>query len=124
MLLVVFRIFLMHFFLMPLMYLSLVLLPSDSSFLLPFPFFKNSDVSGEAQLRVDVPDSITTWVMEAVGLSERGLGLARQTELKTFKPFFIEFTLPYHIIRGEQAKIPLTVHNYLPMCLEVRLLIV
>ncbi|XP_058019201.1 C3 and PZP-like alpha-2-macroglobulin domain-containing protein 8 isoform X1 [Ahaetulla prasina] len=81
--------------------------------------FNVSDVSGEAQLRVDVPDSITTWVMEAVGLSERGLGLARQTELKTFKPFFIEFTLPYHIIRGEQAKIPLTVHNYLPMCLEV-----
>ncbi|XP_039194420.1 C3 and PZP-like alpha-2-macroglobulin domain-containing protein 8 isoform X3 [Crotalus tigris] len=81
--------------------------------------FNVSDVSGEAQLRVEVPDSITTWVMEAVGLSERGLGLARQTELKTFKPFFIEFTLPYHIIRGEQAKIPLTVHNYLPMCLEV-----
>ncbi|KAG8126756.1 putative C3 and PZP-like alpha-2-macroglobulin domain-containing protein [Naja naja] len=72
--------------------------------------FNVSDVSGEAQLRVDVPDSITTWVMEAVGLSERGLGLARQAELKTFKPFFIEFTLPYHIIRGEQAKIPLTVH--------------
>ncbi|KAL7992852.1 hypothetical protein Chor_017108 [Crotalus horridus] len=72
--------------------------------------FNVSDVSGEAQLRVEVPDSITTWVMEAVGLSERGLGLARQTELKTFKPFFIEFTLPYHIIRGEQAKIPLTVH--------------
>ncbi|XP_063146713.1 C3 and PZP-like alpha-2-macroglobulin domain-containing protein 8 [Candoia aspera] len=81
--------------------------------------FNVSDVSGEAQLRVEVPDSITTWVMEAVGLSERGLGLARQTELRTFKPFFIEFTLPYHIIRGEQAKIPLTVHNYLPMCLEV-----
>ncbi|XP_063003438.1 C3 and PZP-like alpha-2-macroglobulin domain-containing protein 8 [Elgaria multicarinata webbii] len=79
-----------------------------------------SDVSGEAQLRVDVPDSITTWLAEAVGVSEeRGLGLARRAELRTFKPFFIEFTLPYRVIRGEQTKIPLTVHNYLPVCLEV-----
>ncbi|EMP24064.1 C3 and PZP-like alpha-2-macroglobulin domain-containing protein 8 [Chelonia mydas] len=79
-----------------------------------------SDVSGEAQLDVEVPDSITTWITEAVGLSEKkGLGLAKQTELKTFKPFFIDFTLPYHVIRGEQTKIPLTVYNYLAICIEV-----
>ncbi|XP_053855290.1 C3 and PZP-like alpha-2-macroglobulin domain-containing protein 8 isoform X4 [Vidua macroura] len=76
--------------------------------------------SGEAQLQVEVPDSITTWITEAVALSEeQGLGIASQTELKTFKPFFIDFTLPYHVIRGEQTKIPLTVYNYLPLCAEV-----
>lgn len=69
---------------------------------------------------MEVPDSITTWITEAVGLSEeQGLGIATQTELKTFKPFFIEFTLPYHVIRGEQTKIPLTVYNYLAVCVEV-----
>ncbi|KAJ7398113.1 C3 and PZP-like alpha-2-macroglobulin domain-containing protein 8 [Pitangus sulphuratus] len=79
-----------------------------------------SDTSGEAQLSVEVPDSITTWITEAVALSEeKGLGIARQTELKTFKPFFIDFTLPYHVIRGEQTKIPLTVYNYLAVCVEV-----
>ncbi|XP_074834082.1 C3 and PZP-like alpha-2-macroglobulin domain-containing protein 8 isoform X2 [Carettochelys insculpta] len=79
-----------------------------------------SDVSGEAQLHVEVPDSITTWITEAVGLSDqKGLGLAKQTELKTFKPFFIDFTLPYHVIRGEQTKIPLTIYNYLAVCIEV-----
>lgn len=55
-----------------------------------------------------------------MALSEdKGLGIARQTELKTFKPFFIDFTLPYHVIRGEQTKIPLTVYNYLAVCAEV-----
>lgn len=69
---------------------------------------------------MEVPDSITTWITEAVGLSEeKGLGIAKQTELKTFKPFFIDFTLPYHVIRGEQTKIPLTVYNYLAVCVEV-----
>lgn len=79
-----------------------------------------SNSSGEAQLQLEVPDSITTWITEAVALSEdKGLGIARQTELKTFKPFFIDFTLPYHVIRGEQTKIPLTVYNYLAVCAEV-----
>lgn len=82
-------------------------------------------MSGEAQLQVEVPDSITTWITEAVGLSEeKGLGIARQTELKTFKPFFIDFTLPYHVIRGEQTKIPLTVYNYLAVCVEVTALFI
>lgn len=67
-----------------------------------------------------MPDSITTWVTEAVSLSEeKGLGLARRSELRTFKNFFVDFTLPYSLIRGEQTKVPLTVYNYLPTCSEV-----
>ncbi|TDH08472.1 hypothetical protein EPR50_G00098170 [Perca flavescens] len=79
-----------------------------------------SSETGEAELRLDVPDSITTWVTEAIGLSEeKGLGLAKRVELRTFKPFFVDFTLPYSLIRGEQTKVPLTVYNYLPTCSEV-----
>ncbi|XP_039622768.1 C3 and PZP-like alpha-2-macroglobulin domain-containing protein 8 isoform X2 [Polypterus senegalus] len=79
-----------------------------------------SEASGEVKLQLQVPDSITTWVTEAIGLSEgKGLGIAKQTELKTFKEFFVEFTLPYGMVRGEQTKIPLTVYNYLPVCAEV-----
>lgn len=80
----------------------------------------HSSETGQAELRLDVPDSITTWVTEAVGLSEeKGLGLAKRAELRTFKPFFVDFTLPYSLIRGEQTKVPLTVYNYLPTCAEV-----
>ncbi|KAL6107852.1 cpamd8 [Pungitius sinensis] len=79
-----------------------------------------SSETGEAELRLDAPDSITTWVTEAVGMSEeKGLGLAKKAELRTFKPFFVDFTLPYSLIRGEQIKVPLTVYNYLPTCSEV-----
>lgn len=80
----------------------------------------HSSETGQAELRLDVPDSITTWVTEAVGLSEgKGLGLAKRAELRTFKPFFVDFSLPYSLIRGEQTKVPLTVYNYLPTCAEV-----
>ncbi|XP_015826901.3 C3 and PZP-like alpha-2-macroglobulin domain-containing protein 8 isoform X1 [Nothobranchius furzeri] len=79
-----------------------------------------SSETGEAELQLDVPDSITSWVTEAISLSEEtGLGLAERTELRTFKPFFVDFTLPYSLVRGEQTKVPLTVYNYLPTCSEV-----
>ncbi|VCX41701.1 unnamed protein product, partial [Gulo gulo] len=79
-----------------------------------------SDPSGEETLSVQVPDSITSWVGEAVGLSEAwGLGVASPALLKTFKPFFVDFTLPPHVVRGEQAKIPLSVYNYMGTCAEV-----
>ncbi|XP_062412466.1 C3 and PZP-like alpha-2-macroglobulin domain-containing protein 8 isoform X2 [Sardina pilchardus] len=81
-----------------------------------------SDVTGEAELQLVVPDSITTWVTEAIGLSEeKGLGMAPRAELRTFKAFFVDFTLPYNVIRGEQTKVPLTVYNYLPTCAEVHI---
>lgn len=69
---------------------------------------------------MQVPDSITSWVAEAVGLSTTwGLGIAEPTLLKTFKPFFVDFTLPPHVVRGEQAKIPLSIYNYMGICAEV-----
>ncbi|KAG9486395.1 hypothetical protein GDO78_006660 [Eleutherodactylus coqui] len=80
------------------------------------------NITGEGELRVEVPDSITTWISEVIGVSaETGLGVAKAAHLKTFKPFFIDFTLPYHVIRGEQVKIPLTVYNYLPISVEVHI---
>ncbi|XP_054395865.2 C3 and PZP-like alpha-2-macroglobulin domain-containing protein 8 isoform X6 [Pongo abelii] len=79
-----------------------------------------SDPSGEETLSVKVPDSITSWVGEAVALSSsQGLGIAEPSLLKTFKPFFVDFTLPPLIIRGEQVKIPLNVYNYMGTCAEV-----
>lgn len=83
------------------------------------PSFR-SDPSGEETLSVQVPDSITSWVGEAVGLSpRRGLGIAEPTLLKTFKPFFVDFMLPPYVVRGEQAKTPLSIYNYLDTCAEV-----
>lgn len=69
---------------------------------------------------MQVPDSITSWVGEAVGLSpSRGLGIARPSLLRSFKPFFMDFTLPPLVIRGQQVKIPFSTYNYMDSCAEV-----
>jgi CD109 antigen len=69
--------------------------------------------SGQASFQVEVPDSITTWMLSAVAVSkEKGLGMA-QDELKAFQPFFLTIDLPYSAIRGEEFPIRVAIYNYL-----------
>ncbi|MGB2855172.1 MAG: alpha-2-macroglobulin family protein, partial [Dehalococcoidia bacterium] len=68
---------------------------------------------GEASLEVEVPDTITTWVLRAVAISkDKGLGVA-ETQLVAFQPFFIKVDLPYSAIRGEEFPVSVAVYNYL-----------
>ncbi|XP_076146152.1 alpha-2-macroglobulin-like protein 1 [Alosa pseudoharengus] len=75
--------------------------------------------SGETQVPLTVPDTITTWEMEAFCLSPQGFGLAPPVQLTVFQPFFLELSLPYSIIRGETFELKATVFNYLPQCIMV-----
>ncbi|XP_036453897.1 alpha-2-macroglobulin-like isoform X2 [Colossoma macropomum] len=76
--------------------------------------------SGSAQVPVTVPDTITTWETEAFCLSSRGLGVAPPAQLRVFQPFFLELSLPYSIIRGEEFELKATVFNYLSKCIMVK----
>ncbi|XP_036453930.1 alpha-2-macroglobulin-like isoform X2 [Colossoma macropomum] len=76
--------------------------------------------SGSAQVPVTVPDTITTWETEAFCLSSRGLGVAPSAQLRVFQPFFLELSLPYSIIRGEEFELKATVFNYLSKCIMVK----
>uniref|UniRef100_A0A8C9RLI9 Alpha-2-macroglobulin-like n=1 Tax=Scleropages formosus TaxID=113540 RepID=A0A8C9RLI9_SCLFO len=76
---------------------------------------------GSVQLPVTVPDTITTWEADAFCLASTGLSLAPPTELRVFKPFFLDIILPYSIIRGEQFKLTATVFNYLAECIMVKM---
>ncbi|KAI4874838.1 hypothetical protein NFI96_025970 [Prochilodus magdalenae] len=76
--------------------------------------------SGSAQIPVTVPDTITTWETEAFCLSPRGLGVAAPAQLRVFQPFFLELSLPYSIIRGEEFELKATVFNYLSKCIMVK----
>uniref|UniRef100_A0A8C0YDK5 Alpha-2-macroglobulin-like n=1 Tax=Cyprinus carpio carpio TaxID=630221 RepID=A0A8C0YDK5_CYPCA len=76
--------------------------------------------SGSAQVPVTVPDTITSWDMEAFCLSSKGLGLAPPAKLTVFQPFFLELSLPYSIIRGEIFELKATVFNYLSKCIMVK----
>ncbi|XP_051551679.1 alpha-2-macroglobulin-like protein 1 [Myxocyprinus asiaticus] len=75
--------------------------------------------SGKAQVKVQVPDTITTWETEAFCLSPKGLGLASPAKLTVFQLFFLELSLPYSVIRGESFELKATVFNYLTKCIMV-----
>ncbi|XP_072548194.1 alpha-2-macroglobulin-like [Salminus brasiliensis] len=76
--------------------------------------------SGSAQVPVTVPDTITTWEMDTFCLSSGGLGVAPPAQLRVFQPFFLELSLPYSIIRGEEFELKATVFNYLSKCIMVK----
>jgi len=82
-----------------------------------------TDNSGKASLTVEVPDTITTWMLRAVALSkEQGLGVA-ESELVTFQPFFVSVDLPYSAIRGEEFPVMVSIYNYLdePQSVQVEI---
>ncbi|XP_076341788.1 alpha-2-macroglobulin-like protein 1 [Tachypleus tridentatus] len=78
--------------------------------------------SGELNIKQDIPHTITEWVGSAVCLNEEaGLGISGPVTVKAFQPFFVSFTLPYSVIRGEKVPVIVTVFNYLSECLPIEL---
>lgn len=71
------------------------------------------DSTGSATIREYVPDSITTWALQAVGVDQHtGMCVAQTQNITVFKKFFIQLHMPYSVIRGEQIEIVATVFNY------------
>ncbi|XP_066197304.1 alpha-2-macroglobulin-like protein 1 isoform X1 [Sylvia atricapilla] len=78
--------------------------------------------SGAAELAVTVPDSITDWRAMTFCTSEsHGLGISEAAGLRTFKPFFVEPTLPYSVFRGESFPLKVKVFSYLKQCMALQL---
>lgn len=77
---------------------------------------------GKFHLDTNLPDTITTWVVQAVGISNQtGLGVARPLNIQAFKNFFVSLRLPYSVQRGEQISVIATVFNYGNMEFRVRM---
>ncbi|XP_051022288.1 complement C5 [Acomys russatus] len=64
------------------------------------------------QLQVALPDSLTTWEIQGVGISDSGICVADTLKAKVFKDVFLEMNIPYSVIRGEQIQLKGTVYNY------------
>ncbi|XP_054040662.1 alpha-2-macroglobulin-like protein 1 [Rissa tridactyla] len=78
--------------------------------------------SGVAELAVTVPDSITDWRAMTFCTSEsHGLGISETTSLRSFKPFFVEPTLPYSVFRGESFPLKVKIFSYLKQCMVLQL---
>nr|XP_034179672.1 CD109 antigen-like isoform X1 [Osmia lignaria]XP_034179683.1 CD109 antigen-like isoform X1 [Osmia lignaria]XP_034179692.1 CD109 antigen-like isoform X1 [Osmia lignaria]XP_034179702.1 CD109 antigen-like isoform X1 [Osmia lignaria]XP_034179708.1 CD109 antigen-like isoform X1 [Osmia lignaria] len=75
----------------------------------------SSGYDGRNELKRNVPDSITSWVLTAFSVNDvHGLGLIQEPrKLKVFRPFFISMDLPYSVIRGEIVAIQIVVFNYM-----------
>ncbi len=68
---------------------------------------------GSAVVAVEAPDSITTWMLRAVGISKQhGLGVGEDS-LRVFQPFFLTVDLPFSAIRGEEFPVKVALFNYL-----------
>ena len=74
---------------------------------------------GAAVVPVEAPDSITTWMLRAVGMSkEHGLGMG-ESQLRVFQPFFLTVDLPFSAIRGEEFPVKVALFNYLDTRQEI-----
>ncbi|KAG5856595.1 hypothetical protein ANANG_G00009580 [Anguilla anguilla] len=75
--------------------------------------FREIDVNGEQKYSLILPDSITTWEIQAVSLSaSHGFCVSEPHELRVFKKVFISLRLPYSVKRYEQLFITAVIYNY------------
>uniref|UniRef100_A0A673WAP9 Alpha-2-macroglobulin-like n=1 Tax=Salmo trutta TaxID=8032 RepID=A0A673WAP9_SALTR len=79
--------------------------------------------TGKVNVEKTVPDTITKWAAGAFCTSPVGFGLAPNTGLTAFQPFFVSLTLPYSVIRGEVFTLKATVFNYLSKCIMVKVIL-
>uniref|UniRef100_A0A452QL43 Complement C5 n=1 Tax=Ursus americanus TaxID=9643 RepID=A0A452QL43_URSAM len=69
-------------------------------------------VSRRSQLQLVLPDSLTTWEIQGVGISDSGICVADTLKAQVFKDVFLEMNIPYSVVRGEQIQLKGTVYNY------------
>jgi alpha-2-macroglobulin len=66
---------------------------------------------GTARLTIPLPDSLTTWVVEARGLTEDHLVGQAQAEVQTQKPLMIRPVTPRFLVDGDRVELAAVVHN-------------
>ncbi|XP_067001260.2 alpha-2-macroglobulin-like protein 1 [Anabrus simplex] len=77
---------------------------------------------GSLQVKRELPDSITEWVGNTVCISPAlGLGISPPVHLTAFQPFFLDYSMPYSIKRGEILHLKTSLFNYLDYSLPVRI---
>jgi alpha-2-macroglobulin len=76
--------------------------------------------SGAVDLKRDLPHTITEWIGTTICVSSHhGLGIAPPTHITAFQPFFLDYTMPYSIKRGEVVQLKVSLFNFLSFNLPV-----
>ncbi|NXS27545.1 CO5 protein, partial [Pomatostomus ruficeps] len=63
-------------------------------------------------LSVTLPDSLTTWEIQGVGISDKGICVAAPLEIQVTKDVFLSIYVPYSVVRGEQIELKGSVYNH------------
>ncbi|XP_009940227.2 ovostatin [Opisthocomus hoazin] len=80
--------------------------------------------TGKASISYTIPDTITEWKASAFCVEElAGFGMSVPATLTAFQPFFVDLTLPYSVIRGEDFLLRANVFNYLGHCIKINVLL-
>ncbi|NXX96850.1 OVOS protein, partial [Centropus bengalensis] len=80
--------------------------------------------TGKANISYTIPDTITEWKASVFCVEElAGFGMSAPATLTAFQPFFVDLTLPYSIIRGEDFLLRAIVFNYLDHCIKINVLL-
>ncbi|XP_015921584.2 alpha-2-macroglobulin isoform X2 [Parasteatoda tepidariorum] len=82
--------------------------------------FDSTNEDGTFQKTVTLPDTITDWVGSAVCINTAdGLGISNTTTITGFQAFFIDYTLPVSVIRGEEFTMVVSISSYANASLPV-----
>ncbi|XP_062523462.1 complement C3-like [Corticium candelabrum] len=71
-----------------------------------------SDQNGILRTNVNVPHSITSWILQGMSLSSSGFGVAKPKTLQAYKSVFIECRMPFSARRLEQISIVCLAYNF------------
>ncbi|XP_012256873.2 pregnancy zone protein-like isoform X1 [Athalia rosae] len=77
---------------------------------------------GTVTIERQLPHTITDWVGYTTCISPRhGLGIAPPTTITAFQSFFLDYTLPYSVKRGEMLHMKVSLFNYMQHSLPVKI---
>ncbi|XP_009876992.1 PREDICTED: ovostatin-like, partial [Apaloderma vittatum] len=84
------------------------------------PLFIPISSTGKASVSYTIPDTITEWKASAFCVEDLvGFGVSVPTTLIAFQPVFVDLTLPYSIIQGEDFLLRANAFNYLDHCIKI-----
>ncbi|XP_015109865.1 alpha-2-macroglobulin-like [Diachasma alloeum] len=80
---------------------------------------------GRAVVKRNLPHTITNWIGHTICISSNyGLGIAQPVQINAFQPFFLDYSIPYSVKRGELLRMRVSLFNYMQHNLPVKIQLV
>jgi hypothetical protein len=78
---------------------------------------------GQAEIALDMADSITSWRLTGLASSADGRLGSSTAAMQTFQEFFVDLDLPPTLTRGDEVSVPVAAYNSLPGAQEIRVVV-